>query len=780
MIQYNIKLTFRNLVKNKIYATLIIGGFSIGFAACILIGLFYFTEKNVNTGFANHKQIYRLYDVKNNSCDINYDLNPILASGYSEIANTCPMEYYKGLEFIVKDEQANASTVLDNIISTNNNFFKIFSVEVMESLSSFPFDGKESVVITESVAKRLYKNGNAVGQTLNIGNRYVSINGRITAVIKDLPENSSFKAEVILNSDNENFRMSKTCNNGKCFNLTNQYIQLAEGVNIDNFTSLLNRTLNLGQFEIARLGLQKLDDIYLSSPAIKDMHNKGNARLLKIFIATAILILLMSSINYLNYTTSMQYAKLKTIGINRTNGAGWSQLISFSFTEVSIGVLISIVLSLIITFLLLPYSGILFGKALHLNTLTFVQLFPALGVTLIAVILLNSLAPFYLLSRFNVSDFLSGTKKRRGTQAGKQIMLTFQLATSIALVAAVIGVFKQLNYAKQSDLGFDKEMLVRIDMSHNFKNPQAFRQEINKLPFVSKSTFSNGAPGKISLRMGSNDRDNEFFLSCITIGDDYLETMGIRLLQGREFLTGDIDKVCLLNETALKRYGFKSFEGERFNNGKEGGYEIIGVVNNFHTGPFYDAIEPLVLIYAPQAATEMLSIKLRPGDIARYMDQIKRTWKKFLPYDVFSYTFYDEQFQSMYSKDEKMAKTITFFSVIAVIITCMGILSQIFLISLYRTKEIGIRKVNGATIPEILAMLNKDFIISVIIAFIIATPIAYYSMHEWLKNFAYKTDISWWIFALAGSLATAVALLTASWQSWKAATRNPVEALRYE
>lgn len=780
MVVYNIKLTFRNLLKNKVYSTLIVGGFSIGFAACILIGLLYFTEKNVNTGFPNHKQIFRLYDVKKNSCIINYDLNPVLASDYSEIVNTCPMEYFRGIGFTANDQQSLVSTTIDNLISTNNNFFKIFSVVVVESLSSLPFDGKESVVITESVAKRLYKDGNALGQTLNIGNIYFAISGNITAVIKDLPENSSFKAEVMLNSDFEKFRLSKTCINGKCFNLTNQYVQLNKGVNIEDFTSRLNNTLNLSQFEITQLGLQGLDDFYLTSLTLKDMHTKGNAKLLNIFIAIAILILLLSIINYLNYTISMQYAKLKTIGINRTNGAGWRQLIAYSFTEVSVGIIISVILSLILASILLPYSEILFGRVIHTDKLIISQLLPVLATAIIIVILLNSLAPVYLLSRFNVTDFLSGIRKRKGKQLGKQATLIFQLTASIALVAVVFGVFKQLHFVKQSDLGFDKELLVRIDVPHAFEKPDAFRQEINKLPFVSKSAFSNGCPGRIGLRMGSNTGANDFILNCITVGNEYLKTMGIELVNGREFLSGDVNKVCLLNDAAVKKYGFDSIEGKRFNNGKEGGYEIIGVTNDFHISSFYNAIEPVVLIYNPEVASSMLSIKLMPGNIEQYMDQIKRIWKQFLPYEVMNYSFYDKEFQAMYSKEDKMAKSITFFSFIAIMLTCMGILAQVFLTSLYRTKEIGIRKVNGAKVTEVMAMLNKDFVKWIVISFVIATPVSLYAIQKWLENFAYKTSISWWVFALAGFMTLGIVLLTVSWQSWKAATRNPVEALRYE
>jgi len=780
MILYYIKLAFRGLFKNKTYSFLIIGGFSFGFTACILIGLFYFTEKNVNSGFANHKQIYRLYDLKKNTCNIYHDLNPVLADGYSDIINTCPMDFFNGFTFMVKDELANVSTILDNVISTNNNFFEIFSVSVVESLGSLPFDGKESVVITEAVAQRLYKGGRAIGQTIAIDNYYAIFRGKVTAVIKDLPENSTFKAEIIMNSDNEDFRLSRTCKDNKCYYPTKHYIQLSESTDTEAFTSLLNSSLNLNQFDLEQLALQAFDDIYLSKLTMKDMHFKGNIKLLNIFLTVGILILILSSINYLNYTISMKYAKLKSIGINITNGAGWRQLVAASFTEVSVGIIISVILSLFLTSFILPFSGILFGKAIYPEQSLIFQLTPVLLIVILIVILLNGFAPFYLLSRFNVTDFISGTRKKKGKYFGKHVMLIFQLTTSIALIAMVVGVGKQLDFVKRSDLGFDKELLVRIDIPNDFTKTDALREEVNKIPVVSKTAYSNGCPGKIGLRMGSNTGEDEFILNCITIGDNYLETMGIELITGRRFLSGDIDNVCLINEAAVKRYGFDNIEGKRYTNGKEGGYQIIGVIKNFHINSLYNEIEPVVLIYNPDVASSMLSVKLVHGNNEENITMLRHVWEQFLPDAAMNYTFYDEQFQAMYRKDDKMVKSIAFFSLVAIILTCMGILAQIFLTSLDRTKEIGIRKINGAGISEILMLLNRDFIICIIIAFLIATPIAYYSLNKWLQSYAYRTGLSWWIFTLAGIFALFIAILTVSWQSWRAATRNPVEALRYE
>ncbi|MFV0268152.1 MAG: ABC transporter permease, partial [Draconibacterium sp.] len=410
----------------------------------------------------------------------------------------------------------------------------------------------------------------------------------------------------------------------------------------------------------------------------------------------------------------------------------------------------------------------------------FRQLLPVFAATIAGIILLNSLAPLYVLSRFNITDFLLGGRKRNGKQLAKQAMLTFQLTVSIALIAVVMLIFKQLQYVKHYDLGFTDEHLVRIELPFLFERPEVLKNEVTKLPFVAGSTLSNGYPGHINMSMGSGVEGDEFMVNCVYVSHDFLETFGVQLLNGRNFLAGDKNQACMMNEAARKRFGWETIQDKKYNNGRDGGYNVVGEVNNFHVESLHSGMTPVALIYEPERGFNTLSLRLASGNVGQQMDQVRNVWKNMLPDDPMEFTFYDSQFQAMYAKEDKLAKSITFFSLIAIVLTCMGILGQIFLISLNRTKEIGIRKVNGAKISEILTMLNKDFVKWVAIAFVIATPIAWYAMNKWLENFAYKTTLSWWIFALAGVLALGIALLTVSWQSWRAATRNPVEALRYE
>ena len=777
MIRFKIKLAFRNLLKNKLYSFLIIGGFAVGFTASILIGLFYSAEKNVDRHFADYKNIYRLYDAKTSKSGLDYKLNAVLSENYPDIKKTCPLgfSYYP---VTLKDPETKNFARAEYIVSTNSSFFDVFSVKILSGLESQPFNQQNSAVITESVAKKLFGVKNPLGRTIN----QEFFSATVTAVMEDLPKNSSFKVEMLLNSENKDFQMSQECNEGVCIYPVEHVLLLKNGVRPDDMAKNLNASIRKFNTTTDSLALQNFSDIYLSTKDMgwSDNHFKGNSKMLLIFLAIGILIILLSSINYLNYTVSMQYAKMKDIGINKTNGAEKRHLLADSLIEVSLGIFIALVFSVMLVALLLQSTGVLFGKEIHWADVNFYQLMPVFAGVVAGIILLNSLAPIYILSKFNISDFLSGGRKRTGNQFGKQAMLTFQLTVSIALIAVVMLIFKQLQFVKHHDLGFNEEHLVRLELPYKFQNQKALKNEVAKLPFVSGSTLSVGYPGKINMSMGSGVKDDQFMVNCVYISDDFLETFGLQLTSGRNFLPGDKDNACLMNEAAVKRFGWENLDGKKYKNGREGGYNVVGEVNNFNVESLRAGLTPVALLYEPDREFNTLSIRLTPGNVGEQMKQLRKIWKTLFPEDPMEFAFYDSQFQAMYEKEDKLAMSISFFSIIAIALTCMGILVQIFLISLNRTKEIGVRKVNGARISEIMGMLNKDFVKWVAIAFVIATPIAYYAMNKWLESFAYKTELSWWIFALAGLLALGIALLTVSWQSWKAATRNPVEALRYE
>jgi putative ABC transport system permease protein len=285
------------------------------------------------------------------------------------------------------------------------------------------------------------------------------------------------------------------------------------------------------------------------------------------------------------------------------------------------------------------------------------------------------------------------------------------------------------------------------------------------------------------MKMDSNTGENSFLLECLYVDIDFLKAMEMELKEGRQFLSSDMGKTCIMNEAAIEQFGWENLENRKFDNGQEGGYQVIGVVKNFHMESLRSKIQPVCLLSADKDRAKQLfnvSIRLTSGDIDKKLQEIEKQWKSFIPDEPMDFSFYDDNFNAMYQQDERLGKAIGIFAIIAFILTCMGIFGQTFQVCINRTKEIGIRKILGASVPEVMEILNTSFVKLLTVSIVIAIPIAWYSMHKWLQGFAYKTELSWWIFTLAGVVALGITLLTVSLQSWIAAVRNPVESLRYE
>jgi putative ABC transport system permease protein len=456
---------------------------------------------------------------------------------------------------------------------------------------------------------------------------------------------------------------------------------------------------------------------------------------------------------------------------------------SFSLFEVSVSIFLSVILSLFLVSFLLPIANPLLDRQLDIERISNPVLLMIFTCTIIVVIAINSFAPFYIHSNFNIHSFLSGSKSGRGKQPFRNMLTVFQFIISIVLLASVIILYKQISFAKNAELGFNKELLIRLNLPYSFHNQEALKQNLNQLTFCKDISLSNGVPGYINVGMGSNTGEKSFMLQCFFVDIDFLKTMGIKIKEGRPFLSGDMGKTCIMNEVAVEQFGWENIENRKFNNGQEGGYQVIGVVKNFHVESLRSKIQPVCLIFGDKDMAKQfynVSIRLTTGDIDKKLQEIEKQWKSFIPDEPMDFSFYDDNFNAMYKQDERLGQSIGMFALIAFILTCMGIFGQIFQVCVNRTKEIGIRKINGASVSEVMVMLSKNFVKLIALSFVIATPIAWFVMHKWLQGFAYKTALSWWIFALAGLMALAIALITVSWQSWRAATRNPVEALRYE
>ncbi|MDO8930416.1 MAG: ABC transporter permease [Bacteroidota bacterium] len=775
---HNIKLAIRNLKRHKLYSVLSITGFSVGFAVCIFIALYIYNELSMDKCFPNYKNIVRVFDPMENNCSLDIALNQEFKEKYPEIKFACSIDQLNDLEISAKSGEN--FTRFQGLISTTNDFFNVFPVKTIAAVGRLPFEGKESILITKSFAEILFPNEDPIGKPIVI---FDFIKGQITAVIEDFPKSSGIQAKVLVNAENPEFRLSQSCNNGRCWNPMSHFLLLRPQTELAELEKKMTADLPKNHPEIKAVALQKLTDIYLSTPLNGNGNISGNISLLLIFLSVGIVVLLLSVINFLNFYISLQYTKLKEIGIKKINGASFKNLLRFSLAEVSVSILISVVIALVLFLIFLPLANQLFERNLEASWLLRPSLASVLLIITALIILINSIAPISILSRFNASSFLTKMKVVGNQQTGRRVLTLLQFSASIVLLTVVFSLHKQISYAKHADLGFNKEHLVRLKLPMVFKSQDAFKQKLKELSFCESVSLSRGVPGAINLTMGVGKKEKSVMLQCMYIDEDFFKTFDIELKSGRIFLAGDMGNACIMNEEALKQYEWDDFEGKKFDNGREGGYQVIGVARDFHVESMHNKIQPVCMLAAADDKHNELrtvTIRLSPGDLSQKMEELRKTWKTFIPDKPMSYTFYDEQFDAMYRKDERLGKAIGITSIIALVLTFMGILGQVFQISLNRTKEIGIRKVNGAKVSDILTYMNKEFLIWVVVSLIVAIPLAYYLINKWLESFAYKTEIGWWTFTASGLIMLVTVILTVTLQSWKAATRNPVEALRYE
>jgi putative ABC transport system permease protein len=778
MFLHYIRFSFRSIIKNKKFSLLNIGGFAVGFAVCMLLALFAFNEYSVDKTFPDHQHIYRILDAKKNSSSIDYDVAKQLKEQYSQIKSAVPLHYMTigtNHPVFLKKQKGEDYIMVNDMISTTNDFFKVFSVKIIAGNANKPFADLNSVVLTRSTAEKLFGRTDVVGENVNFASMF---DVSVSAVSEDLPIGVSFGADLFFNADNERLRFAQYCSEGQCYSPLDLYVQVDGGTNVKQLETNINANIPANKSKMEKITFQPLTDIYLH-PGIDGSANRlGSKAMIRIFFSIAALILLLSVINYINISLSKQLSTLREIGIKITNGAGVRHLCAYYLTEVTLSVSIAFAMALGIAWVSLPFAGELLNCPLNFGLLFSPTLLCAFLFILFTVILVSSFPPVYIVSRFDVQRLFGKKTTVMGKQLGKKALTVFQLTTAIALLIGFAVFQKQLHYVKMTDIGFNKECLLRLDIGDNFKGKEALKQQIGHCSFVKSISFSHGGPGAIRMGMGSNKEGENFNVDCIFVDEEFLKTFDIKLLEGRPFMTSDKDVSCYFNETAYKKYGWANLENRKFNNGREGGYNVVGVVRDFNVASLHSGMTPVCLILHDQYSA--LNIRLMPGNLREQIEKLRSIWKEASPDAPMMFTFYDDIFNTFYKKEERQGKAITVFSLISLLITCLGLTGQIFQTCASKIKEISIRKINGAKISEVMLMLNKDFIKWVAIAFIIACPIAWYAMHQWLQNFAYKTELSWWVFALAGIVAVAVALLTVSWQSWRAAKRNPVESLRYE
>jgi putative ABC transport system permease protein len=805
MLRNYLKIAWRNLMLRKAYTAINILGLAIGLAACLLIVLFIQHELSYDKYHAKTKRMYRM--------TINGMLagKGITATYASAPAGPALIREIPGIEtttrmvsrgtFIVK--KGTESFKEERVIFADSNFFNVFSIPLLKGNPKTILREPKTLVITQTIANKYFGDADPIGKTLTFGEKDVY---RITGLCKDVPSNTHFHYDMFASINGEQLG-AKWLSSGA---LT--YVVLREGYSVEKLNAAMpaivdkyigpeiKEFIGISHAEFKKRGdkiefvFQPIADIHLKSHIDGEIEANSDIKYVYIFSAIALFILMIACINFMNLSTAGSANRAKEVGIRKVLGSVQGQLIGQFLSESVLVTFMALGAALVIVAVALPYFNQLSGKAFDVSILVKGMMLPAILLSCLFIGLLAGSYPAFFLSAFKPVSVLKG-KISAGFKSSwlRSTLVTTQFVVSIGMIIGTIVVYRQLSFIQNKKVGFDKDQVLILHDTYVLgQKLNTFKDEIKQLSQVANATMAGYIPAGASNSGGDgfelvngSDHPVTYRDKTYNIDDDYLPTLGITLAAGRNFsrnIRSDTAAV-LINEAAAKEFGFKNPIGQQLRtigNGEplsKRTYTVIGVVKNFHFESIHNHIAPLVMYYG--ADTYQMAIRVRTSDIPNLLTALEQKWKGQTD-NPFSYSFLNERFNKTYLLEQRTGQLFSIFATLTIIISCLGLFGLAMFTAQQRTKEIGVRKVLGASVLSVVVLLSKDFVRLILIAILIVTPIAWFVMNQWLKDFAYRVEISWWIFAVAGVLAIAVALLTVSFQSIKAALMNPIKSLRSE
>jgi putative ABC transport system permease protein len=790
-----LKLLSRNIVKFRLYSFLNITSLSVGLVSVIYIFLWIFYETGYDKFNTNFYNIYR----------INFETK----DGVQWTGSPAPfapaiIENAPGIEAAVRILRCPAFSFSfgdkmffeDKGITSDPELFDIYSFRVLSGDAKEALNSAESMVITNSFAQRYFGNEDPLNKQLSIeGQGFLTIK----AIIEDIPSQSHIQFDYILS---HKFAVANHLCGLEWGDPNFQtYIKLNQKTDIENVLSSITKVAMDNKLPQIFYGenkfiLQPLKDIYLDYEIENSIAETGDKRYVKVFGLVGILILVLACINYINLSISLFTKRQKNSSIHKIWGAFRKDIFIQYLSETLLLVFVSLILALGLVWFLKPVFNSLVGKEISLSLYDAKYCLFIIILGLFTVVLCG-VYPSLLLSKPKANNLFAKLNFKNSKHKSLQLMVGFQNVISILLIICAIGISKQMAFIQNKKLGFKADQIVYVTLRGNIsKSIYAVKAKLSDYPGITQICFKDclpfgirnntrGIAWKEKGELKNTGKDNYFGSETTTIDTSYFKMLGVEFALGRNFNENfALDKQnYILNEEAVRQMGLSSPIGTEFAlYGRWG--TIVGVIKDTYFKSLHKKISPQVFYLFNDLEKEsyysIIFLKLTGSEIQKSIGFIKETWTEFNPGIPFEYHFLDDSYESLYKSDRRIGLMINTFSLLAVFIACLGVFGQSTIASENRIKEIGIRKINGSKVTEVMFMLNKEFVIMVIIAFIIATPVGWYAMHKWLQTFAYKTELNWWIFALAGLLAMGIVLLTVSWQSWRAATRNPVEALRYE
>ncbi|MCU0427131.1 MAG: ABC transporter permease [Candidatus Kapabacteria bacterium] len=786
MLQNYLKIALRNLRRNKLYSLINITGFALGLACCLAILLWVNYQWSFNRFNEKLDRIYRVLRVQKVSNAVN--VYRAMAGPFVETVKADIPELEQVAQAL---DERNSFAVGNNIfredgVYGNSDIFSVFSFPLLSGNANTIADEPNTVALSETLARKLFGTTDALGKTVRLD---AKSDVKVSGVFRDIPKNSSFRFEYVLPlkqyiKENEWAQQWGS-------NAFEAFVLLKEGASQNSIDArlkdFLQRKTNTKDTQF--LFTQPLSTTYLYNKYENGIQQGGRIETVRIFITIAAMVLLLACVNFMNLTSARGLRRSKELGIRKTVGATRTKLIAQMLGESVITALLAIPFAIILVEFSLPLLKELTGATLQIpfSNLWFWLVMPFVGFV---VGVLSGLYPALALSSHKTVNVLKGTMKTGpGAILMRRGLVVFEFTVAVAFIVATIVLYQQIEFIKIKNLGIDRENVVAVPVDIPADRFNAWKSELKANPAIVNIT---GTGGQSPLRVGNNtsgmrwrgQQANEQIMVGFFQGDySFLETMGIQLKEGRGFSANfPADSVnYIVNETCVQQMRLAKPLGETLQwgigpNAQSG--TIVGVVKDFHFANMHQTIDPMMIVLAPRP--DRILVRLAKGRTEEGLKLLQNTFAKYQPGQPFDYKFLDAEFDEMYKSETMMSRLTLIFAGLAVVICCLGLLGLAAFMAETRTKEIGVRKVLGASAASIVGLLSKDFLKLVALAILLATPLAYWGMGKWLQSFAYRIDLSWWIFAVAGVGAVGIAFITVAGQALRAAQANPVQSLRSE
>ncbi len=790
MIKNYFKIAWRNFIKYKVHSFINIAGLSVGLACSLLIFLWVQNELNIDAFHKNGARLYKVYEREyySHNIDGNYDTPALLAD---ELKKAIP-EVEDAITLQDENHQATLQAG-DKILKIEGTgagagLFGMFSYPLLQGTPNTALNSTVSMAISKKTADEFFGSPqNAMGKTIRYDNKR---DFSVTAVFEDLPSTASRKFDYLISweawlQDNLWAR-----NWGASGPLT--YVLLrpdADPVSVDkklvHFLDIYNK--NQSAAYRIELGLQKFDEVYLHSYFKEGKITGGRIEYVSLFGIVAIFILLIACINFMNLTTARSVKRAKEIGVRKVVGALRFTLIKQFICESLLLTTLAVAIALMLMALLLPIFNEVTQKQMELPFNSYAFWWKLIAITLITGLISGSY-PALFLSAFNPVKVLKGAFKLAvGAVWFRKGLVVFQFVLCLVLIIGTIVVSKQISFIQNRNLGYDRENLIYVPLEGSLLDMYTtFKDEALKMPGIQTISSISDNPTHLDQQTNNVDWDGRDANTMISfeypvVGYDFVQTMKLQVLEGRDFskdFPTDSDGY-ILNETAIKKIDYTAQAGRSITvNGRKA--NIIGILKDFNFRSLHEQIQPMIIQFSTKQVNGNVLVRTQPGKTKEALTSLETICKRLNPQFPFSYSFSDEEYQKLYRNEQIVGKLSNAFAFLAIFISCLGLLGLVIFTAEQRTKEIGIRKVLGASVPGIAQLISSDFLKLVFIAILIASPLAWWSMTLWLNNYAYKISISWWMFALSGALVILITVFTISFQAIKAALANPVKSLRTE